>query len=303
MNLKGRWTHFKPSKLSTYTEDLTKIVSLLKPYLQGKITTHTEVDSLAKKAFRENKTNFHKSLMNSKLIQKRAVKERKRDPITLEFFQFLMNHSETSKAKEFSLFQTKMAALLMWEAGLRCGDTRSISEIQLQNLLEKRYTYILSEKTSEQIPVIVSDAGYSLLKKLMESLDAREFFQKYQYLGGSYQNRYLEELNKGNVGISLIYPKQDYVNRINRWIKKLYQLFYKEDFNNPGKTYHINSHSFRIAFVNSIITQYGIESAQLLIGHKDIRTTQIYSRTHYSIKQRLHMVNARKVYTETDIIE
>jgi hypothetical protein len=53
----------------------------------------------------------------------------------------------------------------------------------------------------------------------------------------------------------------------------------------------LTSHSFRIAFINKIIKYSSIDRAQLFVGHKDIYSTESYSRYELGDKKSLNILN------------
>jgi site-specific recombinase XerD len=54
---------------------------------------------------------------------------------------------------------------------------------------------------------------------------------------------------------------------------------------------NIRSHSFRINFATSLIETSGIEITSKIIGHQDIRTTEMYNRSHLKEQVALDTIN------------
>jgi site-specific recombinase XerC len=54
----------------------------------------------------------------------------------------------------------------------------------------------------------------------------------------------------------------------------------------------MRSHSFRISYVTRILRHSSIDRAQKFVGHKDVRSTQSYSRYEVGDAESLAVLNA-----------
>jgi site-specific recombinase XerD len=221
------------------------------------------------------------------IAKKKSIKRALRDPIPNDFYYYLLDVQKKRNESSLKRWQKKVIYVLLYEFGIRAGDLRKITSDQLKELLLTSTIYIFVEKTRAELPFCISSKGRKLLLQFWETKEKTKFFKKYNTLGGSFSQR-LE--SKSNITQKEEqYARQDFVNSINKDLKLNYQDYLKTSVDK--KLLKLNTHSFRIAFINAHLKK-GIYVAQDLVHHKDIRSTQRY-RFRLSENQRIAILNKR----------
>ncbi len=254
----------------------------------------TKSKSITKNDKNERVSNDNNSKNEKKSLESLERKKgRLRDPIPLSFYSYLLNVSRKGKESMVFFWQKKVVYLLLYEFGIRANDLRFVTEKNIDQLLSSGKVYLRAEKTRTELPYFLSTNGQEMLSKLCQLKERKIFFDKYDTLGGSFMARL-----KGKRVITAQdqqYIRQDFVNNLNKDLKKKYEDFLKiSKDNKDNKRLKINSHSFRIAFIDSHLSK-GIHVAQKLAHHVDVRTTQRYSRYRLTDQQIIELLNHREL--------
>jgi site-specific recombinase XerD len=75
--------------------------------------------------------------------------------------------------------------------------------------------------------------------------------------------------------------REHFTRRLNEYLRAYGRSVNKE----------LSSHSFRISFVTCFVEKFGIEIARQMVGNINVSTTQNYSRSNLSVRQKRALMN------------
>jgi site-specific recombinase XerD len=201
-----------------------------------------------------------------KLIRKQkralAVKQKPRDTITPEQFTILIR--SVNKPTPIG-DRIKVAFTLLYLTGLRVSNLLLFTVANLTELIQKQSTFIR----------ILKRGGN---KKIVIGREAKHYFDLIQQ-----SVKRLIQRDRPEEPL-FINTKGDLISRVN-FNMQLNQAL-KKATNVIGK--RLYTHSFRVAMITDLLKQYPIQDVKNIVGHKDIKTTEVYNR---------NFLNERDVYS------
>lgn len=167
-------------------------------------------------------------------------------------------NENSSKATPFTAARDSVAILLLYVFGIRIGNLRLINAGHLHQILDENKVdlQLIKSRTKTVQTFLIPSIALSILDEYREAfqilIDGKEAEAPVFTQQGSSKPR----------GRTYLTYK---INAIRKQVSKTTKK-------------NIRAHSFRIGRTTALIEAVGIDVASKIIGHKDIRTTEVYNR-------------------------
>ena len=198
--------------------------------------------------------NIKKATFKENLKAKKAAakKQQPRDIITPEEFKQLLALIKINSLKQARI---KVALVLLYITGLRVANLLTFQVRHLFDLIKKQNTTMLINKKGGIKKIIIGKECKQWLQLIKENIDlVIENKQEDNFLFTNKQQQVLS--------------REQFTKDINKVLK--------EFAGHSGK--QIKSHSFRITLITDLLKNSTLQEVRTIIGHQDIRTTDIYNR-------------------------
>jgi site-specific recombinase XerD len=203
-----------------------------------------------------NESNI-KSLLKAKKAN--AIKQMPRDPINPAEFHQMLNSIEKNNLKYARI---KVALVLLYITGLRVTNLLVFQVRHLKELIQKHNTTILINKNGGFKKIIIGKEAkklFNLIQKAILTLTRDKNNEDFLF-----QNKYNQLMSR---------------EQFNKDINSVLQLYAKAS----GKL--LKTHSFRISIITELLQHHTLQEVRHLIGHKDIRTTDVYNRNYMTERE------------------
>lgn len=192
------------------------------------------------------------------IIKQAVVKEKRekttrltpRNPLTKEKFFDLLSLPRKKRESYLCYSRFRVAITILQITGLRVNEIKVLTKNDFNNLVQGHVLEIKQTKTKAYCQISLGSQPIKVLKFIQN--DINTVFYKHQTLGASYFNC-------------------NWITFINKRLKENFIILY-------GKQDNIKSHSCRINYTTMLLKQLPLHQVCDIIGHKDVRTTQIYNR-------------------------
>jgi site-specific recombinase XerD len=180
-----------------------------------------------------------------------------RQPATNTIYSYLLGLKKPPNYHYFVWSRNRIAVALLFHLGSRANELTPITYKMLKEGMQQGFIQVFQPKVNTYKFVVFTEALKNDLKGPLQVDLATVFNSDQDVLGRSYRdpNRKLT-------------PK--------KWVKTL------NAFISLAKDYagaqHISSHSFRINYVTSLLRTVPIQQVMVIVGHKNVNTTQRYDR-------------------------
>jgi len=188
---------------------------------------------------------------NSKIARKKITTKQYKfliETLAKKEEKITQKKNRTVKLELNKLKNIKAVITILAHTGLRIGETQKITIKQIKEAITDRTFSILQSKNSKARNVNISKEGVEDFKKTFGNM-----------LNEEYNNYIIRKFNK---------PKE-HLNR--DYIQQIVNKFITDTL---GDRY--SSHGFRRNLIVELIAYGGTKFAQKIVGHSDIRTTNIY---------------------------
>jgi site-specific recombinase XerD len=200
-----------------------------------------------------NKRVIKERLEEEKRAKRKAAKKQPpRDAITPKDFQSVMDNLNLLTPKTARI---KVALTLLYLTGLSGSNLLELTVQNLQELMQKHRT----------LPRTINRGD---ARKIVIATDAKHWLQQIK--------RDIELLIEGKQ------PQDPFFTNIKG--EPISRVLFNEQLNDALKAVacqigkRIYTHSFRVTLITELLQAQPIQSVKRIIGHKDIRTTEIYDR-------------------------
>jgi site-specific recombinase XerD len=223
-----------------------------------------------------------KEALRQKLREKRskAKKTVPRDLITPEEFDHLLQsiHPKPKAISELPTARAKVAYTLLYLTGLRVSNLLVMTVRHLRELIEENATRMQ----------VIKGGG---VKKIVLGKESKKWFGLIQ-----------PEIE------CLTHDKElsDFLFTSKQSKRSLSRQRFTEDLNEILKDFawksgkEMKTHSFRITLITELLRHTSIQKVKTIVGHKDIRTTELYNKDllnekdYYQAVQTLYKTRTRK---------
>jgi len=192
-----------------------------------------------------------------------------RDPAGLYELNMAINYVLNKDSSDFVKAREIVCLTILYYTGLRISNLR---------LLQVRHIKQLLEEYKFDIPLI----------KKKESIVHTFYIPSVAYKEFDLYKNYYQTLINNKQDDSFIITNEDSTHILSRvhFTRSINEIL---AFVSKKTNRNIKSHSFRINLTTALIETVGLEEASKIIGHNDIRTTEMYNRRVININD---MTNA-----------
>jgi len=212
-----------------------------------------------------------------------ASKRLLRDAMTSEEFQQIMQNVEGQTLKNARL---RVAFTILYLTGLRVSNLLNFTISNLNELIQKQSTLITIIKGGGPRKIILGREAKRWFKEIESDV---ALLQQNREPGNS-----LFSNQKGEPISRIKFNEQ-----LNGQLKKISIISGKRFF----------THSFRVSMITELLRHKSIQDVKRIIGHRDIRTTEVYNRNfpnereYYQAMQHVYKARAKRARNKTGNIK
>jgi site-specific recombinase XerD/transposase InsO family protein len=200
--------------------------------------------------------------------QKRAKRNRKplRDAFTFDDLTAMLKDMSSGEDKSsIAVCRDRVCLVFLFLTGIRVAELKELTIANLDSYLDL-----------EPIDIQIGKSNSPVKQQLVPSEESRNILRKYV---GSDINILAKKLGHGSYLCAL--SREHLTRRINNLMRLYGKKVNKE----------LTSHSCRISFVTRYVQEFGIDVARQMVGHVNVSTTQNYSRSMLTPRQKAGYTN------------
>jgi len=240
-----------------------------------------KIEQLLELQQRQQEKEDTKALRRAK--RAKATKQLPRDAMTPEEFQQIMRSLEGNTLKNARI---RVAFTLLYLTGLRSSNLLVLTINNLNELVQKQSTLL----------TIIKGGGH---RKIILGRESKKWFREIE------TDLALLKYNRETGAFLFCNKKGELISRskfnaqLNEYLKKVSAIIGKRLF----------SHSFRVSMVTELLRYNPIQDVKTIIGHRDIRTTEVYNRNfpnerqYYQVIQHVLKERTKKGLDNSQIIK
>lgn len=194
--------------------------------------------------------------------KRQRVKNRKRlpkrEPITLEYYEFILSEAQSIQYRTYHGARLRLALALLLVTGVRIAELLPLRMKQIQTLFEESWIAIDRIKRGPaNHKAFLTKEGKKILKDRKEDLKMISYFKK--------EDSYIFTPENSDKPLE----RESFTALVNQFLKKCAEQI-------EGKP-NLRSHSFRIGYINKLWKDTkDIEFVRQTIGHAKVDTTSMY---------------------------
>ncbi len=189
----------------------------------------------------------------------------KRDAIPRTIFNQILASEKPTNFNQRNWSRFLLAISLLYFSGMRINETALLTASQIEEIFATGKLRVYQSKVDEYRTITFIDAAIRIIKKVYEEHKG--------FIFGSHEHLYPLRPDGSPNG-------EKFVNIINKQLK-----IYGDEHG-----LNLKSHSFRINYVTAILPHATVQDVQIMVGHKDIRSTIAYSRYQLKDKTRTNIL-------------
>lgn len=244
---------------------------------QSQIETRTELKSLIYD-LKDDLAEVNKKLEHkSKRIRRKHLPLRQ--PASNTIYEFLLKLKRPKRAEFFVWARNRLAITFLFYLGLRANEVTQITKKMIEDGINHGQIQIKQTKTGYFKIILFTQALKDKLKK-EHFIDIQTVFKRDNHILG-WSQRKGKPLNE-----------QVWLDTLNEFMQPARDTFGLK----------LTSHSFRINFVTSLLRLVPIQQVQVIVGHKNITTTQQYDRYKVEPQETVALID-KALHQNTSPIE